>query len=68
MGTNIDPKQIVENEFRIGTLERILDKIISKNQFKIEGLTQEEIENIRQNVANDLNQKYPGAGLEYKRG
>jgi len=65
MGANIDISQIVENEFRIGALERILDKVIKKNRFKIDGLSQDEIENIRKDVAKDLNKKYPGAGLDY---
>jgi len=66
MGANVDISQIVENEFRIGTLERILDKLIEKNKFKIDGLSQDEVEKIRKDVAQNLNNKYPGAGLEYK--
>lgn len=64
---DIDANQILENEFRINVLERIFDKLLQKNQFKIEGLTQEEVESIRSNVAESLKEKYPNAGIEYKR-
>lgn len=62
----IDSGQILDNEFRINVLEIVLDKILQKNP-NIIGLTQNELEDIRVSVANNLKRKYPKAGIEYKR-
>ncbi len=63
---DIDINQILDNEFRIGVLEKVLDTITLKNQNLI-GVTQVEIEEIRLTVANGLKQKYPNSGIEYKK-
>ena len=62
----IDAKQILENEFRIGVLERIIDAIVAKNP-TINGINKEELEEIRHQVVESLKQKYPNSGLEYKK-
>jgi len=62
----IDSAQILDNEFRIIVLESALDKLTRKNP-KFVGLTQDEIENIRENAAEALKKKYPKSGIEYKR-
>lgn len=63
---NIDLKQIVENEWKIKVLEKSLDKLIQKNNINLQGLSQKEINDIREEVVNDLNKKYPGAGLNFQ--
>ena len=63
---DIDANQILDNEFRIGVLEKVLDTITRKNS-NLTGVTQAEIEDIRATVANGLKQKYPNSGIEYKK-
>jgi len=63
----IDASQILENEFKIGVLERALDKLIQKNGTDIAGITTQEMEEIRETVTNILKTKYPKSGIEYKR-
>lgn len=62
----IDLSQILENEFRIGVLENIIDSLIKKNT-NLNGFTQHEIEEIREQVANNLKRKYPNSGIEYRK-
>ena len=62
----IDISQIVDNEFRIGVLENIIDLLIRKNP-ELKGFTQIEVESIREQVANTLKNKYPNSGIEYKK-
>lgn len=61
----IDANQILENEFRIGVLEHILDKVLSENSSV--QLSEEDIEEIRSKVAKQLSKKYPSSGIEYKK-
>jgi len=61
----IDASQILENEYRILTLEKIIDKIIQQNPNAI--LTQKEIDNIREEVVNVLKQKYPNSGISLQK-
>lgn len=63
----VDASQILENEFKIGVLERVLDKLMQKNHVRLTGLTQNEIEDIREVVADHLKKKYPNSGIEYKK-
>jgi hypothetical protein len=62
----IDISQILDNEFRIGVLENVIDLLIRKNP-SLTGFTQQEIEGIREQVANNLKRKYPNSGIEYKK-
>jgi hypothetical protein len=62
----IDSGQILDNEFRIGVLENVLDLLLRKNPNLI-GFTAQELENIREQVANTLKKKYPNSGIEYKK-
>lgn len=62
----IDISQILDNEFRIGVLENIIDLLIRKNPNLI-GFTQPEVESIREQVATTLKRKYPNSGIEYKK-
>ncbi len=62
----IDISQILENEFRIGVLETVFDLLMQKNP-TLTGITQQEIEGIREQVANKLKHKYPNSGIEYKK-
>ena len=62
----IDSGQILDNEFRIGVLELVLDLLVRKNP-GITGFTGEELETIREEVATRLKAKYPKSGIEYKK-
>ncbi len=62
----IDISQILDNEFRIGVLENIIDLLIRKNP-ELKEFTQIEVESIREQVANTLKNKYPNSGIEYKK-
>lgn len=63
----IDSTQIIENEFRIGTLEKILDWLIANNP-SIQGLSQSVIDQTKREVVEALQQKYPNSGVEFKQG
>ncbi|WP_417799505.1 hypothetical protein [Tenacibaculum sp.] len=63
---DIEISQILDNEFRISVLENALDILTRKNPDFI-GLTQAEIEEIRENAAETLRKKYPNSGIEYKK-
>ena len=60
----IDASQILENEFRINILERILDLMIQRNP----GLriSERDLEQIRRNTITMLQQKYPNSGIQLK--
>jgi len=62
----IDSAQILDNEFRIGVLENVIDALTRRNPQLI-GLSKQEIEDIRESVANVLKRKYPNSGIEYKK-
>jgi hypothetical protein len=61
----VDSSQILENEFRIGVLERLLDFILVNNSFAIKP-SQAQIEEIRQSVVEILQKKYPNSGITFK--
>ena len=56
--------QLLENEFRIGTLEKLLERVINSNP-NLNRPTQADIENIRIQTAEELRRKYPNSGIEY---
>ena len=58
-------QQTLDNEFRLGVLERLLEKIVNSNP----GLTkpnQDELNQLRQEVVEQLKKKYPNSGIELK--
>lgn len=61
----IDSSQILRNEFQIGYLEKIIEQIMNNNP-QLNTPSQEDIEEIHQEVAEDLKEKYPNSGIEYK--
>ncbi len=64
----IDVSQILENEYRINVLERILDWILKNNSAFNHQLTPDIISQIRKDVIKDLQKKYPNSGIEIKGG
>ena len=56
--------QIIDNEFRIGILEKILEKLLNTNKTLVLP-TQSEIEEFRAKTASELKIKYPNSGIEY---
>ncbi|WP_396179647.1 hypothetical protein [Flavobacterium sp.] len=56
--------QIIDNDFRIGVLEKILEKLLNSNKNLVLP-TQMEIEDFREKTATELKAKYPNSGIEY---
>jgi len=56
--------QIIENEFRVGVLERVLDW---QNQNTGHPVPKEELQKIREEVVRELNRKYPNSGIEWRK-
>jgi len=63
----IDANQILDNEFRIGVLERLLEVILNNNP-TLTKPTVQDIEQIRMQVVDNLKKKYPKSGIEFKKG
>ena len=61
----IDSNQILLNEYKIGTLERILEWIINNNNL-INKPSKEDIEEIRKTMVEELREKYPKSGIKHK--
>jgi hypothetical protein len=61
----IDANQILENEFRINVLERIISEVFLRNADRLALPNPEEVENIRREVVNQLRLKYPNSGITY---
>jgi len=61
----IDSNQILLNEYKIGTLERILEWIINNNN-SINKPSKEDIEEIRKTMVEELREKYPKSGIKHK--
>lgn len=59
----IDSGQILENEFRIMTMERTLDHIIRTNPNLSKNL---DLDKIRESVIKELQLKYPNSGIKYE--
>ena len=62
----IDANQILENEYRIGVLEGIVEWILANNSAFIQQLTPEVMAQIRQTVVRRMQQKYPKSGVELR--
>lgn len=60
--------QILENEYRIMVLERVVDRLIQR--FPVIGgpISSTEMDEIRQSVIKQLQQKYPNSGITLKGG
>lgn len=59
----IDSTQILENEYRINVLERVVDHLLTANPSTGDDLN---IDEIRKNVIKDLQVKYPNSGIDLK--
>jgi hypothetical protein len=59
----IDAGQILDNEFRIMVLERVLDVLLAANPAAVVSLN---MDVIRQDVVNKLQKKYPNSGISLK--
>jgi hypothetical protein len=53
----IDSNQIIENEFRIGVLERSVEFLAANRRLP----NQQELDQIRKDVSRDLKSKYPNS-------
>jgi hypothetical protein len=60
----IDASQILENEYRIGVLEGIVDWILTNNTAFATQLSPGQLSQIRQSVVTRLQKKYPNSGIE----
>ena len=60
----IDASQILENEFRINVLERIIDVLIQRNPANM--MTPADLDRIRSEVVTLLQKKYPHSGIALK--
>jgi hypothetical protein len=58
--------QIIDNELRIGVLERIIEVFVHKFPLIGAPISPTEMEEIRLSVANDLRQKYPTSDIILK--
>jgi len=61
----IDTDQVLHNEWRIGVLESLFDKLIQKHPNL--RFTKEEIDEINVKVVKDMQKKYPKSGIELNR-
>jgi hypothetical protein len=59
----IDSGQILDNEFRIMVLERVIDRLLQTNSVALAGL---DMNAIRQDVVSELQKKYPNSGISIK--
>jgi hypothetical protein len=59
----IDAGQILDNEFRIMVLERVLDVLLAANPAAVASLN---MDVIRQDVVNELQKKYPISDISLK--
>lgn len=59
----IDAGQILDNEFRIMVLERVLDVLLAANPAAVASLN---MDVLRQDVVNELQKKYPNSGISLK--
>jgi hypothetical protein len=60
----IDSGQILENEFRIGVLEKITEFLMNRNPMIKP--TNDDIKDIKKGVVEQLKNKYPNSGIKFK--
>ncbi len=58
----IDASQILDNEYRIKLLYKLLDWILKNN--RIIGPPQNELERLKEEVIKELQEKYPNSGIK----
>ena len=63
----LDIGQIIENDFRISVLEYLLEWILKTNEGRIIPPSEQEIDEIRQKVFKDLQERYPNSKLSMKK-
>ena len=63
----LDIGQIIENDFRISVLEHLLERILKTNEGRIIPPSEQEIDEIRQKVFKDLQERYPNSKLSMKK-
>lgn len=56
----IDANQILDNEFRIMVLERVVERLLEANPAAVASL---DMGTIRKEVVNNLQKKYPNSGI-----
>ena len=56
-------ESVINSEYRINVLEKVLDLLIQRTSVPI---TQKEIEEIREKALKELGEKYPEAGIHKK--
>ena len=61
----IDSGQILDNEFRLRILEKILEGLMNSNPTLV-GPSQGQVEDIKRSIVSDLQKKYPNSGISYK--
>jgi DNA polymerase III delta prime subunit len=62
----IDAAQIIENEFRIGVLERLFEWLMKNNALRLNP-SEEVILDIQSDVVKSLQKKYPNSGVGLKK-
>ena len=63
----IDADQILENEYRVGVLEQLVDWMLNNGTFK-RNLAPDELRKMRQSVVDRLQKKYPNSGIVLREG
>lgn len=58
-------QQTLDNEFRLGVLERLMELIVNNNP-NLNKPNQEQLNQIRKEVIGQLQKKYPNSGIEFK--
>lgn len=58
-------QQTLDNEFRLGVLERLLENVMNTNR-DLNKPTQNQLNQIRNEVVEQLKEKYPNSGIEFK--
>ncbi|OMP29702.1 hypothetical protein [Mangrovimonas sp. DI 80] len=56
-------ESVINSEYRISVLEKVVDLLIQRTNV---GISQYEIEKIREQSIKELNDKYPNAGIHKK--
>ena len=58
-------QQTLDNEFRLGVLERLLENVMNTNR-DLNKPTQNQLNQIRNEVVEQLREKCPNSGIEFK--
>lgn len=62
----IDANQILENEFRVGVLEKLLEWILNNN-YTLTKPSPEQLNGLRNEIVTQLQRKYPNSGINFKK-